>query len=100
MPEIWDVHCHLANPLTGRTPEDRLVRLLEVADRMGIARLCVYMGMKWSYDPSPADFRQQNDEVPAAIRRFPDRALGFAYVNPKHPRESRRARDRTTTSCP
>src|SRR5262245_38616209 len=72
MPEIWDVHCHLANPLTGRTAEARLGRLLEIADRMGISRLCVYMGMKWSYDPTPADFRQQNDDVLAAIHRFPD----------------------------
>jgi len=48
----------------------------------------VYMGMKWSYDPSPADFRKQNDEVLAAIKKFPDRAFGFVYLNPKHPRES------------
>jgi uncharacterized protein len=88
MPETWDVHTHLANPLTEPTPEARLGRLLEVAGRMGIARLCVYMGMKWSYDPSPADFRQQNDEVLAAIRRYPDHAFGFVYLNPKHPRES------------
>jgi predicted TIM-barrel fold metal-dependent hydrolase len=87
MTEIWDVHCHLAN-LAGRTPEARLGRLLEFADRMGIARLCVYMGMKWSHDPSPADFRQQNDEVLAAIKRWPDRAFGFVYLNPKYPRES------------
>jgi predicted TIM-barrel fold metal-dependent hydrolase len=85
--EIWDLHCHLAN-LAGDTPEARLGKLLEYADRMGVSRLCVYMGMKWSYDPTPADFRQQNDEVLAAIRRWPDRALGFVYLNPKHPRES------------
>jgi uncharacterized protein len=84
--EIWDVHCHLAN-LSGRTPEERLGRLLEFADRMGISRLCVYMGMTWSYDPSPAEFRKQNDEVLAAIARWPDRAFGFVYLNPKHPRE-------------
>jgi predicted TIM-barrel fold metal-dependent hydrolase len=88
MPEIWDVHCHLAGPLKDATPEARLARLLEVADRLGIARLCVFMGMKWSYDPSPAEFRKQNDEVLAAIKRFPDRAFGFVYLNPKHPRES------------
>lgn len=88
MPEIWDVHCHLASPLKDSTPEARLGRLLEVADRMGISRLCVYMGMKWSYDPSPAEFRKQNDEVLAAIRRYPERAFGFVYVNPKHQRES------------
>ncbi len=85
--EIWDIHCHLAN-LPGKTPEERLGRLLEFADRMGIARLCVYMGMKWSYDPTPEDFRQQNDEVLAAIHRWPERALGFVYLNPKYPRES------------
>jgi uncharacterized protein len=87
MTEIWDVHCHLAN-LPGRTPEARLGHLLEFADRMGIGRLCVYMGMKWSYNPSPADFRRQNDEVLAAIKRWPDRAFGFVYLNPKYPRES------------
>jgi predicted TIM-barrel fold metal-dependent hydrolase len=85
--EIWDVHTHLAN-LPGNTPEARLGRLLEYADRLGISRLCVYMGMKWSYDPSPADMRQQNAEVLAAIRRWPDRAFGFAYLNPKHRRKS------------
>jgi predicted TIM-barrel fold metal-dependent hydrolase len=88
MPEIWDVHCHLANPLTGKDPAARLGRLLEVADRMGISRVCVYMGMKWTYDPTPDDLRQQNDQVLAAIRRWPDRAFGFVYVNPKHGRES------------
>jgi predicted TIM-barrel fold metal-dependent hydrolase len=88
MPEIWDVHCHLASPLKGPTPEARLARLVGVADRLGISRLCVYMGMKWSYDPSPADFRTQNDQVLAAIKKFPDRAFGFVYLNPKHPRES------------
>ena len=85
--EIWDVHCHLAG-LSGNTPEARLARLLEIADRMGIARLCVYMGMTWSYNPSPADLRKQNDEVLAAIARYPDRAFGFVYLSPKHVRES------------
>lgn len=86
--EIWDVHTHLASPLTGSDPAARLGRLVEVADRMGIARLCVYMGMKWSHDPTPDDFRKQNDEVLTAIKKHADRAFGFVYINPKHPRES------------
>jgi predicted TIM-barrel fold metal-dependent hydrolase len=85
--EIWDLHCHLAN-LPGNKPEARLGKLLEYADRMGVARLCVYMGLTWSYDPTPDDFRRQNDEVLAAIRRWPNRAFGFVYLNPKHTRES------------
>ena len=85
--EIWDLHCHLSN-VAGNTPEQRLGKLLEYADRMGVSRLCVYMGLTWSYDPSPDDFRRQNDEVLAAIARWPDRAFGFVYLNPKHVRES------------
>jgi uncharacterized protein len=38
--EIWDLHCHLSG-LPGSTPEARLGKLLEYADRMEIARLCV-----------------------------------------------------------
>jgi hypothetical protein len=85
--EIWDVHTHLAG-LSGNTAEARLGRLLKLADRMGIARLCVFMGMAWSYDPSPAELRKQNDDVLAAIARYPDRAFGFVYLSPKHVRES------------
>lgn len=85
--EIWDVHCHLAG-IAGATPEARLGRLLELADRMLIARLCVYMGMTWSYDPSPGELRQQNDDVLKAIARYPERAFGFVYLSPKHVRAS------------
>src|SRR6187431_1013586 len=97
--DIWDVHCHLAN-LPGNTPEARLGRLLEFADRMGIARVCVYMGMKWSYDPTPDDIRKQNDEVLAAIARWPERAFGFVYLNPKYPRESLEELDRCVADGP
>lgn len=85
--EIWDLHCHLAG-MPGRTPEERLGKMLEYADRMGIARLCVYMGLEWAYDPTPEKLHQDNDEVLRAIRRYPDRAFGFVYLNPKHPQAS------------
>jgi predicted TIM-barrel fold metal-dependent hydrolase len=85
--EIWDVHTHLSG-VPGDTPEARLGRLLEYADRLGIARLCVFMGMTWSYDPSPAAMRRDNDEVLRAVRHFPDRAFGFVYLNPKHTQAS------------
>jgi uncharacterized protein len=81
--EIWDLHSHLSG-VPGRTPEERMGGLLEVADRMGIARLCVYMGMSWSYDPTPEDLKQQNDEVLQALSHWNDRAFGFVYLSPKH----------------
>lgn len=83
MHEIWDLHCHFSG-VTGATPEERLGNLLKYADRMGIARVCIYMGMSWSYDPGPEKLREDNDEVLRALRRFPDRAFGFVYLNPKH----------------
>src|SRR5262245_40294060 len=85
--EIWDLHCHLSG-VPGATPEARLGNMLEYADRMGIARLCVFMGMEWSYDPLPEKLRQDNDQVLQAIRAFPDRAFGFVYLNPKHTQAS------------
>jgi uncharacterized protein len=97
--EIWDVHCHLFG-VPGRTPEERMAGLIRYADRMGIARLCVYMGMHWSYDPSPEDFRKQNDEVLQALSHWHDRAFGFVYVNPKHVQESLAEIDRCVRDGP
>jgi hypothetical protein len=85
--DIWDLHCHLSG-VPGSTPEARLGQLLEYADRLGIARLCVSMGMEWAYDPSPEKLRQENDEVLRAVRAYPDRAFGFVYLNPNHPQAS------------
>src|SRR5689334_232731 len=87
MTEIWDLHCHL-HGLSGDTPEARLGKLLGYADRLGIARLCVFMGMELIYDPTPDKLRQQNDEVLRALRAFPERAFGFVYLNPKHTQAS------------
>ena len=87
MTPIWDLHCHLSG-VAGSTPEARLKKLIEYADRMGIQRLCIFMGMEWSYDPSPEKMRQENDEVLRALRHFPDRAFGFVYLNPKHTQAS------------
>jgi predicted TIM-barrel fold metal-dependent hydrolase len=80
---IWDLHCHLSG-VAGLTPEERLGNLLRYADRMGMERLCVYMGMKWSQDPSPDDLVQQNNDVLRALAKYPDRAFGFVYLSAKH----------------
>lgn len=84
---IWDLHAHLSG-VDGDTPEARLARLLRFADRFGIERLCVFMGMQWNYDPPPEVFRRENDDVLRALKSFPDRAFGFVYLNPKYPQAS------------
>lgn len=80
---IWDVHSHLFG-IAGRTPDERMAKLVAYADRMGVERFCVYMGMTALQDPAPDQLRQQNDEVLQAISHYHDRAFGFVYLNPNH----------------
>lgn len=80
---IWDLHCHLSG-VSGNTPEARLLNLLRYADRMGVERLCVFMGLEWDYDPTPEKLRRDNDDVLRAIQASPERVLGFVYLNPNH----------------
>jgi predicted TIM-barrel fold metal-dependent hydrolase len=80
---IWDLHTHFPTA-SGGTAEQRAEKLLRVADRVGIERCCLYMGFPWSQDPSPESFRAQNDQVLSVLPKWPDRLLGFVYLNPKH----------------
>ena len=98
-PMIWDAHCHLSG-VQGVTPAERLSQLLTFADRFDIERLCVFMGMNWSHDPPPDDLRRQNDEVLAAIERWPKRAFGFVYLNPNHLETSLAELDRCVRDGP
>lgn len=84
---IWDLHCHLAG-VTGRTPDERMARLMEYAERMGIARCCVYMGFPFLANPTPEQMRAQNDQVIQALSHWHHRAFGFVYLNPQYPKES------------
>ena len=82
---LWDLHVHLAG-FPGATPEERMDAVVRYADRMGIGRLVVFLGMSLGpADPSPDQVRQANDECLRAIARRPDRAFGFVYLNPNHP---------------
>ena len=98
--EIWDAHAHLTG-VPGDTPEACLGALLRHADRLGISRICVFLGMRWnSYDPPIDDVRRQNDDVLRAVKAFPDRAFGFVYVNPRHTRASLDEIDRCVRDGP
>lgn len=99
--ETWDAHCHI-HGVPGRTPTERLASLIKYADRLGIARLCICMGMDFKADPSPDRIRLENDQVLEAVRSRPRRAFGFAYLNPKHKHrdESLREFDRCVRGGP
>ncbi len=96
---IWDLHCHLSG-VNGKTVDERIARLMEYADRMGVERLVFFMGWPWSVDPDPDDFRRQNDQVIQALSHWHDRAFGFAYLNPKYPRECLAELDRCIAHGP
>lgn len=96
---IWDLHVHLSG-VPGLTPEERATQLLRYADRMEMEKLCIYMGMKWSQDPDPADLRKQNDEVLRALKAHPDRLLGFVYVSAHHIKESLEELERCVANGP
>lgn len=98
-PTIWDVHCHLVG-FRGRTPERRMANLLSYADRMGIERVCVSMGMNFVTHPTPGQLRQQNDDVLSALAGHHDRAFGLCYASGEHPLESVREIDRCIRDGP
>jgi hypothetical protein len=81
--EIWDGHCHI-NAYSG-TPAERVGKMLEVADRMGVAKLCIYMGTAFYAEPTADQLKLANDEVLEAVATWPDRVYGWVYLSPAHP---------------
>jgi len=96
---IWDAHCHLLG-VKGETPEQRASELLGEASRVGIEKLVVFMGYPLIADPTPEQLREQNDQVLRAMRAFPDRILGFVYLNPRYADASLSELDRCVRDGP
>jgi hypothetical protein len=80
---IWDVHCHFSG-VQGNTPEQRADNLIAYADRMGVDRMCIFMGLHWSCEPTSEQLKQENNEVLRAVAHRPDRFFGFVYLSPAH----------------
>jgi predicted TIM-barrel fold metal-dependent hydrolase len=80
---IWDLHCHLLN-VPGRTPEEKMAHLLEIADRHGIERLCLFFSTTWSKTPTTDELKKDNDFVMQAMSHWADRTHGFCYVSGEH----------------
>lgn len=83
---VIDCHAHLHH----HTQDDwqrRDRNLIEVADRLGIDQLCCSM-LTPRRPATPEGFRQCNAWVAEAIDRYPNRVLGYCYVNPGHQAEA------------
>ena len=97
---IWDNHCHLSG-VPGKTPAERVDFLLALADRLGVERLCLHLGMQLGVeDPPPEQLRRDNDTVLEAIRHAPGRLFGYVYLNPNHLDFSLRELDRCVRDGP
>jgi hypothetical protein len=98
-PRIWDPHCHILQA-DGRTPGERLAYLLKYADRMGIERIVIHMGYPIHVNPTPEQFRYENDQVLEALTHHHNRAFGWVYLNPNYVDESLKEFDRCVRDGP
>src|SRR5438552_3173543 len=96
---VWDLHSHLTG-FEGVTPRDRMAAMVRFADRMGVDRMCVFMGYPLQENPAPEALRAQNDQVLEAILSAPQRAFGIVYLNPNHLEFSLREFDRCVRDGP
>ncbi len=77
-----DAHCH---------PEGDLEKQLEIADRLGIEKMQISMpvtNFSGSDPEGPEQVRKNNDIVISAVRKHPDRFIGFFTLNPLYRKES------------
>jgi predicted TIM-barrel fold metal-dependent hydrolase len=68
--------------------------VIDAADRLEIDQLACSIpitGGRWA---TPAEVRECNDGTLAAMRRYPDRILGYCFLNPGHAREALEELDR------
>ncbi|MDH4238068.1 MAG: amidohydrolase family protein [Phycisphaerae bacterium] len=84
--KVIDCHAHLTHrSRTTWEADDR--KLIEAADKLGIDQLCC--SILTPRRPATAEgFQECNRWTADGIRRFPDRVLGYCYVNPGYGREA------------
>ena len=77
-----------------------MTALVRWADRLGIERLLLSQGYSAELHPTPDQFREENDRVMRAVRRFPDRSYGSVYLSPAFPEFSVHEFDRCVRDGP
>ncbi len=80
-----DCHSHISGRFFKWGVE--LKSLVEAADKLGIDKLCcsipIVEGM-----PTPSEFKTCNNEMVKAMKEYPDKILGYCFVNPGYQQES------------
>jgi predicted TIM-barrel fold metal-dependent hydrolase len=97
---IWDNHCHISG-IPGETAAERIDKLIAIADRVGVERLCVHLGRHLGGEnPTPEQIRSDNDFVLDAFRHAKGRVVGYVYLNPNHLEFSLQEFDRCVKNGP
>ncbi len=89
LPSDWrkwrkiDVHNHVLDPVhKPGTSWSRVERMVETAERLGIDKLCCSHPITGGALAEIAAVRDANDSVLAAMKRYPGRIEGFAFIQP------------------
>ena len=82
---VIDCHAHISLRRSPELPGDDAL-VLDAADKLGIDRLCC--SVVPSRPATVEGFQAANRIMAAALKRHPDRFLGYCYVNPEHQREA------------
>lgn len=83
-----DAHAHVY--FTDDSPETQI----DFADRLGIEKLVISRPMAPGSEGTPEEFRSCNDLILRSIKKFPDRFIGQATINPTFQKESLEEIDR------
>jgi len=86
-----DAHAHV-----GLKPAEADEQI-DIADRLGIDKLCISMPITNYSGTEPEDpeqVRKNNDTVLEAVRKYPDRYIGFMTLNPVYQKEALEEIDR------
>jgi len=75
---FWDCHGHLGGRFSHyHIPGGSLEQTVAEMERLGVEKACVF-----GFSGVTSDERHGNDAVAEAVRRFPDRFVGFTTLNP------------------
>jgi hypothetical protein len=85
---IIDFHAHpgYSRDLKGLRAEFRPA--LRAAEHHGVDLICLNSLADWTESPTPARLRKGNDAVLSLMADYPERVVGFCYLNPRYPDEA------------
>jgi predicted TIM-barrel fold metal-dependent hydrolase len=97
---IWDIHFHL-QPSPRRRLAQEMEELEPFMERMGIERLCPFLHVGLGTSRQQGEFKPTYlQEVDELLQRWPNKLLGFVWLNANKVKESLEALDRWVRDGP